>query len=1370
MKKLLITLSVFLVALGSLAQYAPFPPPTPPTLPKIDNRGSPSVINNDARLQAQFSLYVPRYPDTSHANIANNIGADSCGALIFTYDINNFWVRACNPKRWVRVSNDQILPDGVYNGGDVFYSGVGYDYIVTAATFVLNHVIYNTPQGDVILDPSDPTFGRIDVIGLTPTGPGKITGTPSANPLEKSANPLTFIRRSIVQVAANSVAPTVVQNVIYDQGEGSPNEWNIVPIAPVDFFDLGFPYHLTIAALASGFTQNDTIKFINTDTIHSGGKNTLIGFARLSGELPSDVDLNFQLLYQGNPVSQLVPFSLRGLNRSLLNNYQAIAAPFPEFGPSDIIFDEVDIVATGNSDIPAFRVDYIQMQAGLLPVFGGQNAFTSIVASDGGSVIANSPSTLVNMVSAGGLFIFANDNTKTVTISGIGLIRNDLLWGTPQPSSAVSVDGYVKVTNSAVLNGALTIQGNQSGLGGLVKFQSDNTNCCAYVDYNYYNIQENISPSAVNHSLITLRLGRRDNAFFESGFINYMYDGNTASTSHIGISFVNPDMASPIPFTFGADSSFKILRPALGGDNSFKLDVGAKSRLLDAYQANYASSGARITDSTLLWKQAIDSLIAAGVAAGPSLPNIGSGFRILLPSTGYKTLFVTNGIFIDSSTNTNGLTLQTDSSTYTTRLRTQKIADSLVAVISASNHNVNIGAFYRLTVPNTNNVKTIAVTNGILADSSSNTNAITLQSDSTKYGTKLFVQHIADSLSAVIAGANNNANVGAGIGWAIAGSRNIRSIVAGANITLDASNPNQITIAATAGSPGTLVSFGFTDANGIAGNVINSTTTPNLTLRTTVTANQVFYSTGTAFAGSTAFLFNPTNQRVSIGAASGATAYLNLNPSTAIQASLNLGNAGVNPSFPNNGDVWVNTNHIMARLGGLTFQLDQQIPIITINSTPIASGTVGRLLFQSAANQVSQSANLFWDNTNNRLRLNGANVAAALSLPASTTVQAPINLGNAGTAPAAPNNADLWVSANHLNVRLNGTTFQLDQQGAALTVNTSPIAAGVPGRLLFQNAANQLSQTANLFYNVGSSALQINGATTVAALSLPASTTAQASINFGNAGAAPSAPVNGDAWIAANNLFIRLNGVNVQLSNPVGGTVTQLLGVINRITVSNGGVGVVTVSTPQDIATTSAVQFQRVTVGGSNALPSFVINASTDPTAAPGVITNTGTRLAISFAATYKRFVVTNDVAPVNGSMPIGNGVDYTNAVPASGNNNLIVTVGAGTWSIRPNSTFTALTDAASVIWDANTGYNKIWNVGGTGRILAISNAVNGTTYVLKLVNTTGSASITTWPSGTIWPSGTAPTLPAVAGAIIYVALTFDGTNYAGAYNPNRYQ
>ena len=49
---------------------------------------------------------------------------------------------------------------------------------------------------------------------------------------------------------------------------------------------------------------------------------------------------------------------------------------------------------------------------------------------------------------------------------------------------------------------------------------------------------------------------------------------------------------------------------------------------------------------------------------------------------------------------------------------------------------------------------------------------------------------------------------------------------------------------------------------------------------------------------------------------------------------------------------------------------------ITIGTTAITSGTVGRVLFEGTGNVVQESANLFWDNTNGRLGIGGTPTAS----------------------------------------------------------------------------------------------------------------------------------------------------------------------------------------------------------------------------------------------------------------------------------------------------------------------------------------------------------------------------------------------------------
>ena len=91
--------------------------------------------------------------------------------------------------------------------------------------------------------------------------------------------------------------------------------------------------------------------------------------------------------------------------------------------------------------------------------------------------------------------------------------------------------------------------------------------------------------------------------------------------------------------------------------------------------------------------------------------------------------------------------------------------------------------------------------------------------------------------------------------------------------------------------------------------------------------------------------------------------------STLVGATLNV------PNYTLSGLGGVPTSRTLT-INGVTQDLsaDRTFTIstgITIGTTAITSGTVGRVLFEGTGNVVSESANLFWDNTNGRLGVGG---------------------------------------------------------------------------------------------------------------------------------------------------------------------------------------------------------------------------------------------------------------------------------------------------------------------------------------------------------------------------------------------------------------
>lgn len=92
MKKILLFI-LTLISLSSIGQ------------PIVGRAGSSFTVM-DSRWMAQYNLFLPRYADTTAANVQK--GIDSLGAKIFTYDVFGEWLRvkdANGVKKWIQTSS-----------------------------------------------------------------------------------------------------------------------------------------------------------------------------------------------------------------------------------------------------------------------------------------------------------------------------------------------------------------------------------------------------------------------------------------------------------------------------------------------------------------------------------------------------------------------------------------------------------------------------------------------------------------------------------------------------------------------------------------------------------------------------------------------------------------------------------------------------------------------------------------------------------------------------------------------------------------------------------------------------------------------------------------------------------------------------------------------------------------------------------------------------------------------------------------------------------------------------------------------------------------------------------------------------------------
>lgn len=190
----------------------------------VPRAGSGQTVS-DARLQAALNMFLPRYSDTTSANV--NRGIDSCGAMIYVYDLNAIMYRQCSPKKWVLASSG-----GGGGSGTVLSVGLSMPGIFTVSgspvttTGTLTATLNTQLAGTVFAGPSSgspatPTFRALTAADL-PVGTGSVTVVSSgnANPLFTTSVATATTTPAISYALSNTTAYTVFGRA---SGTGQPS-------------------------------------------------------------------------------------------------------------------------------------------------------------------------------------------------------------------------------------------------------------------------------------------------------------------------------------------------------------------------------------------------------------------------------------------------------------------------------------------------------------------------------------------------------------------------------------------------------------------------------------------------------------------------------------------------------------------------------------------------------------------------------------------------------------------------------------------------------------------------------------------------------------------------------------------------------------------------------------------------------------------------------------------------------------------------------------------------------------------------------------------------------------------------------------------
>ena len=177
---------------------------------------------------------------------------------------------------------------------------------------------------------------------------------------------------------------------------------------------------------------------------------------------------------------------------------------------------------------------------------------------------------------------------------------------------------------------------------------------------------------------------------------------------------------------------------------------------------------------------------------------------------------------------------------------------------------------------------------------------------------------------------------------------------------------------------------------------------------------------------------------------------------------------------------------------------------LTVGTTPISSGTIGRVLFEGTGNVLQESANLFWDNTNVRIGIGTSTPAQKIDVLGNVNGGNLVNIKNASTGAAAVSgfqcensisNGSLFLTSN--NYTPNGV-LQANTLGFFSNANM-PIAICSGNHIVMSTGGTTermrvVSGTGNVLINTTTDAgfrLDVNGTARVSGVFSVGSDTAR---------------------------------------------------------------------------------------------------------------------------------------------------------------------------------------------------------------------------------------------------------------------------------------
>jgi hypothetical protein len=490
-----------------------------------------------------------------------------------------------------------------------------------------------------------------------------------------------------------------------------------------------------------------------------------------------------------------------------------------------------------------------------------------------------------------------------------------------------------------------------------------------------------------------------------------------------------------------------------------------------------------------------------------------------------------------------------------------------------------------------------------------------------------------------------------------------------------------------------------------------------------------------------------------------------LTPANTYQALIKVGNN-------------TNLNTTLKTLSdGAGNDLPMQASTTAINFTGtvsgVASGVSGAIQFSNGSAFASDAANLFWDDTNNRLGV-GTNAPTA-----TTHIVGANNLANS-YALKVLNLANQGI----LSVTNDGFTQIGDFTGAGYGANLSFLRSSGGTRATTFNQGNQNLSITNVNGNVTfqNTPVQVVGS---------GSTSATTALLVQNSGSNTSLRVYDDRIVEVpyriHTPFIRNeNGnlvlysgnfeVEIQSSNP---------------TSTSGSLRTTGEITTTDNQTKSIINVNNLvpsTSASFNTLNGFAFTSTITQTT--GIIRGLFINPTLNASTDFRAIQTTSGGAYINTSTPQSSACLQADSTTqgflpprmTTTQKNAISSPATGLQVF--DTTMNATCEYTGTAWRVVSAGAQAVTVTGLLQTISLANGnvlditLNSTTtftftnptigtYILKLTQGVGGGFLVNWPVNVIWSGGTAPTLSTTAGKIDIITLIYDGTSYYGNYSLN---